>query len=85
MRLEAQAFEGRFAKLKSRRLFAPAFGGHFPESFLDQSFQGRFLPLGDFSRFVEKTIGYMYGRFHTANHIISPLGRQAAASRGSIQ
>jgi hypothetical protein len=78
MMLEALAFEGGLAELESLGPAVLVFGHDFPEAFLDQGFQRRFLLSGDLSGLVEQAIWNMYGCFHMADHIIPLSCCQAA-------
>jgi hypothetical protein len=71
MRLQAFAFKSGFAEPKTLAFAAMPLGNNFMKSFLDKGFKGRLLLMGDFARFFEKAIRYLYGCLHMANHITS--------------
>ena len=65
--------------IKIEKDFKPLYAGltrGLRRFILDQGFQGRFLPDGDFLSLIEKTIGNMYGCFHMADHIKPPSACQ---------
>jgi hypothetical protein len=70
MRLQALAFKSGFAQPKILALAAMPLGNNFMKPFLDKGFKGRPFVSGDFARFFEKAVRYLYGCLHMANHII---------------
>jgi hypothetical protein len=60
------------------------------ETLFDKGLQGSPLSVGHLAGFFKETVWYLYGRFHTANHIIfdsnlKGLFRNAMMGTGEVR
>jgi hypothetical protein len=68
MGLQAFSFEGGLSELKP--LPPLAFGYDFSKSLFDKRFQRCPLSLRQLACLFEEAVRYLYGRLHTATHIM---------------
>ena len=82
MWLQSMAFERGLAKLEMLTLLP--FRYDLAQSHLDKGFHGCVFLLSHLTRFLEKAVRYMYGCFHTYNHIMKygSMSRSAAVRAG---
>ena len=65
--LQPFAIDARIPQLETAPPFS--FSDNLPEPLFYQHFQSRLILQCYLTRFFEKTVRYLYGRLHMANHI----------------